>query len=420
MYLLAIPCLLMLVYFGIMYLYWGRGCLRLYEQNHTGADLTEYQPPAIVLLPLRGNDPFLIHCLEGLLNQEYPEYSVKIIVDHVEDPVFQFVNEYLEQHSHPHCQVSVLESRSENCGLKNQSLLQGLSDLSEDVEVVAWLDADVVPHRTWLRDLVQPLQNEQVGVASGIRWYAPREANVGILVRYIWNSAAVIQMLAMEIVWGGSVAVSGRVFRNPRLAEAWSKMMWEDTYLNTLAGQLDQKVVFVPAVTMVNEESTSLKSCFQFMTRQLMNARFYHSRWLFICGLGLFSAVAELTLIAQLGLFLNQGNLPWVGMILGVIAFTSGSVGYVVYRLDLQIRRLIAKRGVNVERLPLTAVFVLIPTLLVYCAALLAARRTESIRWRGVIYNAAAPFQIQIVHYEPYQPAKKSVEQTEQTNSSII
>ncbi|HBL44173.1 MAG TPA: glycosyl transferase, partial [Planctomycetaceae bacterium] len=59
-------------------------------------------------------------------------------------------------------------------GLKNQSLLQGLSEVSEDVDVVAWLDADVVPHRTWLRDLVQPLQDESVGVASGIRWYAPR------------------------------------------------------------------------------------------------------------------------------------------------------------------------------------------------------------------------------------------------------
>lgn len=420
MYVLAISCSLMLVYLGAMYLYWGHGCLKLYQQNCARAEETEYQPPAIVLLPLRGNDPFLIHCLQGLLNQEYPNYSVKIIVDHVEDPVFQFVTQYLETHRHPHCQVRVLESRRENCGLKNQSLLQGLSDLSEDVEVVAWLDADVIPHRTWLRDLVQPLQDEQVGVASGIRWYAPREANVGTLVRYIWNSAAVIQMLAMDIVWGGSVAVSSRIFRNPRLAESWSKMMWEDTYLNTLAGQLDQKVVFVPAVTMVNEESTSLKSCFQFMTRQLMNARFYHSHWLYICGLGLLSAFAELTLIAQLGLFLNQGNLLWVGMILGVIAFASGSVGYVVYRVDLQIRHLIAKRGANVERLPLTAVFVLIPTLLVYCAALLAARRTERILWRGVIYNATAPFQIQIVHYEPYQTAKKSVEQSEQPHSSII
>lgn len=420
MYYLAIPCSLMLVYFGVMYLYWGRGCIRLYQEQGSQPERADYQPRAVVLLSLRGHDPFLVNCLEGLLNQEYPEYSVKIIVDHVEDPVFQFVNQYLETHRHPHCQVSVLESRSVNCGLKNQSLLQGLSDLSEDVEVVAWLDADVVPHRTWLRDLVQPLQDESVGVASGIRWYAPREANVGTLVRYIWNSAAVIQMLAMDIVWGGSIAVSSRIFRNPRLAESWSKMMWEDTCLNTLAAQLDQKVVFVPAVTMVNEESTSLKSCFQFMTRQLMNARFYHSRWLFICGLGLLSAVAEMILIAELGLFLKQGNLLWLGIILSVVAFASGSVGYVVYRLDCQIRALLAQRGANVERLPLSTVLVLIPTLLVYCAALLAARRTNHIRWRGVVYNATTPFEIQIVHYEPYQVAAKSIEQTGQSHSSII
>ena len=417
---LAIPCLLILVYFGIMYLYWGRSCLRFYEQNQASTEANSYQPPAVVLLPLRGNDPFLINCLDGLLNQEYPAYSVKIIVDHAEDPVFEFVNQYLETHSHPHCQVSVLNSRREDCGLKNQSLLQGLSDLSDDIEVVAWLDADVVPHRTWLRDLVQPLQDEQVGVASGIRWYAPREANVGTLVRYIWNSAAVIQMLAVEIVWGGSVAISGRIFRNPHLAESWSKMMWEDTCLNSLAARLDQKVMFVPAVTMVNEESTSLKSCFQFITRQLMNARFYHSRWLFISALGLLSAVAEMILIAQLVMFVYEGNLLWAGIILGVVAFASGSVGYAVFRLDLQIRQLIAQRGTKVDRLPIVAVLFLIPTLLVYCAALLAARRTERIRWRGVVYNATAPFQIQIVHYEPYQVTVHNEKQIRQQNSSIV
>jgi len=420
MFLLSILCSVFMLFFAVMYLYWGLGCIRKYKENQFQEDTSDYHPVVVVILPLRGNDPFLVDCLNGLLNQDYLKYDVRIIVDHADDPVLKVVNHYIRKHSYPHCQVSVLESRTGICGLKNASLIQGSQDLDDEVEVVAWLDADVIPHRSWLRELIKPLHDEKVGVTSGVRWYAPRHSNVGTLVRYMWNSAAVIQMMAMDIAWGGSIAMSKQVFQNPLLHESWSKMMWEDTYLKTLVAQLDLKLVFVPSATMVNEESTSLKSCFHFITRQLMNVRFYHSHWLFISGLGLFSSISQLSLMVLLPLFMFQGNLPWAGMIAVVLLFVSTSIVSIVCKIDSLIRQLVRTRGEELQRLPFSTFSVLWLTLFVYCAALFAAMRTRKILWRGVIYNAVSPFQVQIAHYEPFQHSGEIVEEIEVENSSIV
>src|SRR6516162_5459937 len=46
----------------------------------------EYQPKTAVILCLRGGDPFLSACLNGVLNQDYPDYDVRIVVDAKSDP----------------------------------------------------------------------------------------------------------------------------------------------------------------------------------------------------------------------------------------------------------------------------------------------------------------------------------------------
>ncbi|MFH1301542.1 MAG: glycosyltransferase family 2 protein, partial [Planctomycetota bacterium] len=232
--------------------------------------------------------------------------------------------------------------------------------------------------------------------------------------------AAMIQMMSMDIVWGGSVAMSRQVFQSRLLHESWSKMMWEDTYLKTLVSKLNLKLVFVPSATMINKESTSLKSCFHFMTRQLMNVRFYHSHWLFISGFGLFSTISQLALMTLLPLFVVQENLVWAGMIAGVLLFSSISFVLVVCKIDSLIRQLVRARGEELQRLPFSTFSVLWLTLFVYSAALYAAMKTRRIRWRGVIYNVFSPFQINIVHYAPYKHPAELIEELEVEKSSIV
>jgi len=419
MFVLAAVSCVCLICFALLNVYWGQHCARLYQTQQQQPTDSDYTPPATVILSLRGNDPFLTRCLDGLLNQDYPQYNVKIIVDHISDPALSFVNRYLQIHTHPHCQVSIRKHHTGACGLKNASLVQAMNELDEAVEVVAWLDADVVPHQSWLRELVAPLQDSKVGVTSGIRWYAPPDINAGTMARHAWNAAAVIQMLSLKIAWGGSIALSRPVFQNPHLKHSFSTMMWEDTGLKSIAAQLNKDLVFVPAATMINAESISFPACFRFITRQLLNARLYHPQWWFIAALGITTAIAQTMLLILAPIFLMQGSLLWAGIATGILVSSSLCVGAVIYRISLLIQRQIRSRGEDLPRQPLITFGYLWITLYIFSAAILAAIRTNYIDWRGVSYYVPSPFKVQIIHYEPYQKPHEVSAQLELENISL-
>ncbi len=46
---------------------------------------TGYQPKAAVVLAVRGSDPFLVANMQALLDQDYPDFKLFIIVDSEQD-----------------------------------------------------------------------------------------------------------------------------------------------------------------------------------------------------------------------------------------------------------------------------------------------------------------------------------------------
>jgi cellulose synthase/poly-beta-1,6-N-acetylglucosamine synthase-like glycosyltransferase len=102
--------------------------------------------PALVMLCLRGTDPFLKKCLLGLLNQDYPSYQVRIVVDSPEDPAHALVAEVLNETKAMNVRVENLQDRREACSLKCSSIRQVLDSLEPEFEIVAQLDADTIAH----------------------------------------------------------------------------------------------------------------------------------------------------------------------------------------------------------------------------------------------------------------------------------
>jgi cellulose synthase/poly-beta-1,6-N-acetylglucosamine synthase-like glycosyltransferase len=149
-------------------------------------------------------------------------------------------------------------------------LLQAIGTLDKSCEVVALIDADVIPYETWLRDLVRPLMDPKVGATTGIRWFTAKTMTWGTLVRYVWNAAASVQMYALHIPWGGSLALRADVFRRSDLLQKWGVSLWEDTGSYRTIRELGLQLRFVPAATMINRETTDLRSCFKFIRRQML------------------------------------------------------------------------------------------------------------------------------------------------------
>src|ERR1051326_5770980 len=161
-YLLAVPLLVVLA----LPVFWNWRLVALYLRAARRQPTEEFSwPRAAVVLSLRGADPFLTDCVAGLLDQDYPNYEIIIVIDSREDPAWAAVQRVLDISGKQRTPVTMraVESRRESCSLKVSAQLEALQGLAAEVEVVAVFAADVLPSRTWLRALVRPLLDPRVG-----------------------------------------------------------------------------------------------------------------------------------------------------------------------------------------------------------------------------------------------------------------
>ena len=220
-----------------------------------------------------------------------------------------------------------------------------IGELDTSFQVVALIDADVIPHGNWLQDLVQPFHDARVGATTGVRWYKPLNANWGSLVRSLWNAAAVSQMYAFCIPWGGSMAFRAELFRDTDLLECWKHSFCEDTPSYKVLRRLGLRLGFVPAATMVNPERIDLKPCFSFIRRQLFTTRLHHPRWPLIRAFGVGSG---LTLLLTAGMLLASVLVgDWFGIALlgGALTLFVFGLASALLWMDFALQQTAHRRG---------------------------------------------------------------------------
>jgi cellulose synthase/poly-beta-1,6-N-acetylglucosamine synthase-like glycosyltransferase len=360
----------------------------------------QLRPRAAVILPLRGADPSLESCLTGLLNQTYHPYAVYIIVDSCEDPAHAVVQRVLARGYSPHVQVHVddLRAPGERCSLKVSAQLQAIAQLPRDVEIIAFLDADSVPAADWLASLLAPLADPNVGAATGIRWFVPRDDHWGTWVRHVFNSAVCTQMYAFNIPWGGSLAFHRRVLERSNLLTRWTRCLSEDTSFYGPLREIGLRLEFVATATLVNAESTDLRAAFRFILRQLLIARLHHVHWpaIFLGNVGSFIA-----LVACIAL-LACGYTNWhskIGIAVLLLWYFAGMYCALIIleRTAAALTRTARARSLSWKRIaavPLTLVMAIF--------AMLATLFLRTIEWRGITYAIEGRDRIRLLAYRPY------------------
>lgn len=410
---IAFALFLLLVILTTLQAAFGIGFCKVLRHRRPAAPADHRWPRASVILCLRGADPFLGDTLRALLDLDYPNHDVRIVIDSEHDPAHAVVHGVLAEHERGNLgdrgqvTIEVLQRPRETCGLKCSSLLQAISHLPEDCEVVALLDADTIPHRSWLRELVAPLADPNIAVAAGNRWYMPDVPSWGALVRYLWNAAAVAQMYWSHFTWGGSLAIRTQVLHQSDLLQRWGRAFCEDTTIYDSVRSQGLRVAFVPTVMMVNRESCSLAEFFPWMRRQLLNGRLYHSTWPALATHGVIStcalAAAVMLLIAAV-IVADWQAVAWLGSGLLLLQLSSGLL---LALTEWSVRKIVRARAEPVHWLrPATAaklVFALPLTQFLYAAALLMLGNMRRVQWRGVQYDIATPWDVKLVAYEPYR-----------------
>jgi cellulose synthase/poly-beta-1,6-N-acetylglucosamine synthase-like glycosyltransferase len=232
-------------------------------------------PHAAIILSLRGHDPFLEKCIRNLIHQDYPDFEIRIVIDSDTDPAWNAVNAIRSEYGHDRLVVSTLNNRDPSRSLKNSSIIEAIRGLPREIEVVALVDADAVVAPTWLRNLVAPLADPNVGCTTGIRWFAPLDNSYGSRLRCYWNFVAAPVIYASNTPWGGSMAVRRSVL-DSGLTDDWSRMFCEDAHTINHMRRRGLKVEYVPEATVVNQETISVPSCIRFVNRQMLIFRLYN------------------------------------------------------------------------------------------------------------------------------------------------
>jgi hypothetical protein len=363
-------------------------------------------PRAAVVLCLRGADPFLPECLRALLRLDYPRYDVLVVVDSRDDPAWRAVERVLEDQPALNIRVEPLVRRRSTCSLKCSSLAQAVSALEDSHAVVALVDADTIPHATWLRELVGPLADPAVGAATGNRWYMPARPTWGSLIRYLWNAAAVVEMYWHRIPWGGTLALKTKVLRDSDLMDRWTNALCEDTMLPQVLRRQGLRVAFVPSLMMVNRETCGLGSFLGWVRRQLLCARLYHPGWPAVVANGLFSALQLAVAAGMLVLALARRDLAAAAWIGSALACYLAVLVSLLAALEGSVRKIVATRGEPVGWCSGRALAGMLPSLLwtqiVYPASLISSLRLRNVEWRGIHYRIDGPFQVRLLQYRPH------------------
>lgn len=378
--------------------------LRTYKQS----SLSDHQlPKAAVILCLRGADPFLPNCVRSLLQQNYPEYDLKLIIDSPEDPAFKIAKEVIAETGATNFQISTLRTVRHNCSLKCSSLVQAVSDLDDSYQVIALVDADTIVHTNWLRELVSPLTDEKVGLTTGNRWYVPTGKYWGSLVRYAGNVSTVVQMFLFQVPWGGSLAMKKELLHHTELLEKWGEAFGDDMLLHKIVKKHGWKIKFVPSVLMVNREESNLSSLFPSLKRLILCSRLYHPNWLALVSDAVSSILfPKLTILLALGLFLTA---EWDTAFSLLKTYSIYTLGLLLLMLvmELGVQEILRSQNQITPEISLTHIlkmFIAIPlTQWIYGLAMLSSLWMSTVTWRGLTYKIKSPWHIRLVEYHPYQ-----------------
>jgi len=368
-----------------------RGHVRRAMRLAVGAFL----PPAVVILPVRGVDEGFDENVRSILGQSYPKFRLLVVADDSADAAADRIRSIARES--PHIPVSFVVSGPSPLPGKVNAVRSSLSHLVAEDELLVFADSDIRPATDWLRQLVQPLADTTVGVATGFRWYVPPRPTFWSLVRAEWNavSANVLFDPRRAFAWGGSCAIRREDLPRLRLEERWRDVLSDDLILTQAVREAGLKIAYAPAALVPTFEGANRSVCTEWCFRQMTMAtlylpivRRYAAAAFAIMDGSVILGIVSLILAPVLG----PSYLVPAALFLAPLPTS-------VVKASLRRRALFSASSSVAEawhvppwRLAVAALAV--PW--VMALGLLRTRHPRSIRWRGRVYDASDPKQVRL------------------------
>jgi ceramide glucosyltransferase len=408
---LRIPTTTMLVFyfFAAISIWLGlvslRGGVRFgrYLQSELAKDYPEFTPFATVFVPCRGVDDSLKENINAVLAQDYPKFEVIFVTDRADDPSIAIIEEARREFTGPTPAMRiVISGPASDCGQKVHNLRAVVIEADSQSEIFVFVDTDARPRANWLRSLVGPLQDINLGATTGYRWFVTVHGGLASHLCSVWNAAiasALGESLEKNFCWGGSTAIRRETFNQRRVIDYWRGTVSDDFALTRALHEGDLPIKFVPQCLTASFEDCTFRELIEFTTRQLKITRAYASHlWrgvligsiLFV--LVFFGGIALVIVRALLGLSFAAP------LVLLLIILALGSIKS-LSRL-LAVSRVVSDQRIRSAGTTLAHLTLWPLASLLYLYNALAAAVSRRITWRGITYELKSPTETVILSRE--------------------
>lgn len=379
-----------LVFFSYKSFRGGLEYLR-YVKNELAKNESGFAPYAIIFAPCRGRDEDLKANLASLFYQNYPAYEIVFVTDDESDLSVSLIQELRDEFKHlTHISSRlVIAGKAVDCGQKVHNLREAVLHVSENSpensEVFAFVDSDARPGADWLKHLVAPLANEQIGAATGYRWFISKRRNFSSEMQSVWNASVASALganMKSNFCWGGSMAIRRDTFEKINMREQWQGTLSDDFAMTNALKDAGLPVYFVPQCLTASFEDVNFRGLLEFTTRQMKITRVYAPHFWRMSFIGSF--IFNLVMISGLAIIISGAAfwLPLIALII-VSIFSTGKSW-----LRLNAVRLVLtgyEKDLKKQLWTQNTLWILSPALF-FCNCV-AALISQKITWRGITYE---------------------------------
>jgi len=333
---------------------------------------SDARPRVVVFCPCRGVDSGFRENIRSILNQDYPDFRVVFIVDSATDPAAQVLAEVKA--------TVLVAGEATDRGQKVHNLIHGVENGAGDAEVFVFCDTDARFPREWITRLIAPLDNPEVAVSTGYRWYTAERGGLPALLRSSWNASVVTTLgdHGRNFAWGGSMALRREVFDEIGVRKEWNGALSDDYAVTHAAQRAWKKIVFVPQCLVPSYGDCTWPELLEFTTRQMQITRVYDE---FTWRMAL--VTQSIFNLAFWGGLLLPGVFRLLTPTLWVLAGIKSYIRHDAVATVLPEGALSKNRGSYILLAPLTA--------LLFEYNLIRSALTRSITWRQIQYKLISP-----------------------------
>lgn len=291
----------------------------------------EFHPPVSILKPICGLDSDAYENLASFCQQDYPEYQIIFAVRNSKDPCIEVVEKIIHNFSELDI-LLIVSDRVIGTNLKVSNLANAATKAKYEILVLA--DSDIRVGRDYLQRVIQPLQDEKVGVVTCMYrsliqgWISILEAintttefHAGVLVSNIKENG-------IKYAFGCTIAIPKKVLEAIGGFEAIADYLADDFQLGYLPVQSGYKVVLSDYIVEHVHKSNTLIDVIKRQIRWAFCKRVSRP-WGYLGLIFTYGVVTSLLLLIAT----NGSILGWLGLCICwvtrlVMAWVVGSISF--------------------------------------------------------------------------------------------